>query len=112
VDALLRHCPRLRSLNLGTYLSTRDLGETANELGGDVPAMKRLLQEHGTLELLDISNGGLSLAGGRELVAALRPRQSIHGVGGHALQHSHLERRLLKHPDCVLHIDSIYRGRA
>lgn len=112
VEALLGHCPRLRSLNLGTYLSTRDLGETANELGGDVPAMKRLLREHSTLELLDISNCGLSVAGGRELVGALGPRQSIHGVGGHALQHSHLERRLLKHPECVLHIDSIYRGRA
>jgi Ran GTPase-activating protein (RanGAP) involved in mRNA processing and transport len=112
VDALLGHCPRLRSLNLGTYLSTRDLGETANELAGDVAAMKRLLQEHGSLELLDISTCGLSVAGGRELVGALGPRQSLHGVGGHALQHSHLERRLLKHPECVLHIDSIYRGRA
>jgi diketogulonate reductase-like aldo/keto reductase/Ran GTPase-activating protein (RanGAP) involved in mRNA processing and transport len=112
VDALLQHCPRLRSLNLGTYLSTRDLGETANELGGDVPAMKRLLQEHGTLELLDISTCGLSTGGGRALVEVLGPRQSLHGVGGHALQHSHLERRLLKHPECVLHIDSIYRGRA
>ena len=112
VDALLEHCPRLRSLNLGTYLSTRDLGETANELAGDVPAMKRLLQEHRALELLDISTCGLTEAGGRELVGALGPRQSIHGVGGHALQHSHLERRLLKHPGHVLHIDSIYRGRA
>lgn len=112
VDALLRRCPRLRSLNLGTYLSTRDLGETANELAGDVPAMKRLLQEHRSLELLDISTCGLSATGGQDLVDVLGPRQSLHGVGGHALQHSHLERRLLKHPECVLHIDSIYRGRA
>ena len=112
VDALLQHCPALRSLNLGTYLSTRDLGENANTLGDDVPAMKRLLQEHNALGLLDISNCGLSEAGKREIVGVLGSRQSIHGVGGHALQHSHLERRFLKHPECVLHIDSIYRGRA
>jgi hypothetical protein len=74
--------------------------------------MKRLLQEHGSLELLDSSTCGLSRAEGQELVGELGPRQSIHGVGGQALQHSQLERRLLEHPACVLHIDSIYRGRA
>ena len=34
--ALVRHCAKLRSLDLGTYLSTRDLGEKTNRLDPDV----------------------------------------------------------------------------
>jgi hypothetical protein len=48
----------------------------------------------------------------RCLVAACGERQSLHGVRGHAMHHTERERRFLKHPKRVLHIDSIYRGRA
>jgi hypothetical protein len=112
VGPLLRHCPKLRSLDLGTYLSTRDLGEKANLLGPDVSALVQLLREHPALELLDVAICGLPQPALDELVAACGERQSIHGVGGQALHHSERARRFLKHPECVLHIDSIYRGRA
>jgi len=112
VRALLRHCPKLRSLDLGTYLSTRDLGERANLLGPDVSALVQLLREHPALELLDVSICGLSQPALDELVAACGDQQSVHGVGGQALHHSERARRFLKHPERVLHIDSIYRGRA
>jgi NLR family CARD domain-containing protein 3 len=112
VNALLGHCPSLRSLNLGTYLSTRDLGEKTNHLEPDVSALVRLLREHRSIELLDVSICGLPQASIDELVAACGERQSLHGVGGHAVHHTERERRFLKHPERVLHIDSIYRGRA
>lgn len=112
VGALLEHCPKLRSLNLGTYLSTRDLGEKTNLLRPDVSELVRLLREHPTLELLDVSICGLPQTSIDELVAACSDRQSLHGVGGHAVHHTERERRFLKHPERVLHIDSIYRGRA
>jgi len=112
VRALISHCPKLRSLNLGTYLSTRDLGEKTNLLQPDVSALVRLLREHPQLELLDVSICGLPQTSIDELVAACSEHQSLHGVGGHALHHTERERRFLKHPERVLHIDSIYRGRA
>jgi diketogulonate reductase-like aldo/keto reductase len=112
VETLIAHCPKLRSLNLGTYLSTRDLGEKTNLLRPDVGALVRLLREHPSLELLDVSICGLVQLSIDELVAACGPQQSLHGAGGQALNHSERERRFLKHPERVLHIDSIYRGRA
>ncbi len=112
VGALLRYCPKLRSVNLGTYLSTRDMGEKTNALGADVSALVRLLREHATLELLDVSICGLPPAAIAELVAACSEHQSLHGVGGRATHHTERQRRFAKHPERVLHIDSIYRGRA
>src|SRR5262249_17790815 len=58
-DALILRCPKLRSLDLGTYLSTRDLGEKANVLDPDVTPLVRLLRDHPALELLDVSICGL-----------------------------------------------------
>jgi Ran GTPase-activating protein (RanGAP) involved in mRNA processing and transport len=111
VNALLQYCPNLASLDLGTYLSTRDLGEKANLLQPDVRALARLLREHPALELLDVSICGLPQQAIDELVAACGNHQSLHGVGGHAFHHTERDRRFLKHPERVLHIDSIYRGR-
>ncbi|APR79946.1 oxidoreductase of aldo/keto reductase family, subgroup 1 [Minicystis rosea] len=111
-SALLRHCEKLRSLDLGTYLSTRDLGEKTNRLDSDVTALERLLHEHPALELLDVSICGLPTSSLDRLVAACGEHQSLHGVRGHAVHHTERERRFLKHPKRVLHIDSIYRGRA
>jgi Ran GTPase-activating protein (RanGAP) involved in mRNA processing and transport len=112
VQALVVHCPKLRALDLGTYLSTRDMGEAANRLAPDVTPLARLLHEHPTLELLDVALCGLPAESLERLVDALGPRQSLHGVGGsRAFHHTERERRFLKHPKRVLHIDSIYRGR-
>jgi len=111
-SALVRRCAKLRSLNLGTYLSTRDLGEKANRLAPDVAALERLLREHPALELLDVSICGLPASSADRLVAACGEHQSLHGVRGQATHHTERERRFLKHPRRVLHIDSIYRGRA
>lgn len=110
-DALVRHCPKLRSLNLGTHLSTRDMGERTNVLDADVSALVRLLREHPALELLDVSICGLPPFAVAELVQACGAHQSLHGVSGRAFRHTDRERRFLKHPPRVLHIDSIYRGR-
>ncbi len=116
VDALLTYCPRLRSLDLGTYRSTRDLGETPNDLGADVPALKRLLAKP-SLELLDLSICGLTEEAGQDLVAAIvgsgesTGGASVQGIP-HGFSRSAQERRFLKHDRRVLHIDSIYRGRA
>jgi diketogulonate reductase-like aldo/keto reductase len=113
VGALIAHCPKLRSLDLGTYLSTRDMGEAANQLDPDVTPLERLLREHSAIELLDVSLCGLPADSLDRLVDALGPRQSLHGVGGsRAFHHTERERRFLKHPKRVVHIDSIYRGRA
>ncbi len=111
-SALVLHCKKLRSLDLGTYLSTRDLGEKTNQLAPDVTALERLLCEHPALELLDVSICGLPAGSIDRLVAACGAHQSLHGVRGHAMHHTERERRFLKHPERVLHIDSIYRGRA
>jgi diketogulonate reductase-like aldo/keto reductase len=111
-DALIRRCTKLRSLDLGTYLSTRDLGEKANVLDADVSPLVRLLREHPALELLDVSICGLPASSLERLVAACGEHQSLHGVRGHAFHHTERERRFLKHPERVVHIDSIYRGRA
>ena len=111
-SALIRHCPKLRSLDLGTYLSTRDLGEKTNQLDSNVTELERLLREHPALELLDVSICGLPASAIDALVAACGDHQSIHGVRGLAMHHTERERRFLKHPRRVLHIDSIYRGRA
>gem|GEM_PF-749337 len=117
VDALLAHCPRLRSLDLGTYRSTRDLGETPNDLAADVPALRRLLAKP-SLELLDLSICGLTDEDGEALVADLvgkgdspTLRPSVQGIA-YGDSKSAQERRFLKHDARVLHIDSIYRGRA
>ncbi|MCA9643461.1 MAG: aldo/keto reductase [Polyangiaceae bacterium] len=112
VAALIEHCPKLKSFDLGTYLSTRDLEEQANLLRADVSPLVTLLEQHPALELLDVSLCGLPESALERLVDALGPHQSLHGVGSHAFNHSERERRLLKHPQRVLHIDSIYRGRA
>jgi diketogulonate reductase-like aldo/keto reductase len=109
--ALSEHCPKLRSLDLGTYLSTRDMGEKQNRLHPDVSPLVRLLGEHPALELLDVSLCDLPPEALGRLVDSLGPRQSLHGAGGHAFRHSERERRFLKHPRRVVHIDSIYRGR-
>lgn len=109
--ALVRHCPKLRSLDLGTYLSTRDLGEQANQLDEDVGPLALLLQTHPALELLDVALCGLPAASAAHLLANLGAHQSIHGVGAAALRHDDRARRFLKHPRRVVHIDSIYRGR-
>lgn len=112
VQSLVVHCPKLRALDLGTYLSTRDMGEAANRLDPDVTPLERLLREHPTLELLDVAICGLPAESLERLVDARGPRQSLHGVGGsRAFHHTERERRFLKHPKRVLHIDSIYRGR-
>lgn len=111
-SALIRRCAKLRSLDLGTYLSTRDLGEKPNRLHPDVTELERLLREHPALELLDVSICGLPASSVDRLVAACGEHQSLHGVRGHAVHHTERERRFLKHPKRVLHIDSIYRGRA
>lgn len=111
-DALVTHCKKLRALDLGTYLSTRDMGEAANVLDPDVTPLVRLLREHPAIELLDVGICGLPPESLDRLVSALGPRQSLHGVGGNrAFHHTERERRFLKHPKRVLHIDSIYRGR-
>lgn len=112
VDALLAHCPRLCSLDLGTYKSTRDLGEQANQLSPDVAALVRLMTEHPSIELLNTAKCGLPSESIDRLVAALGPEQSLEGVGTWAVGRPHHERRFLKHPRRVVHIDSIYRGRA
>jgi diketogulonate reductase-like aldo/keto reductase len=111
-SALIRNCVRLRSLDLGTYLSTRDLSEKTNRLDSDVTELERLLREHPALELLDVSICGLPAISIDHLVAACGEHQSLHGVRGRAVHHTERERRFLKHPKRVLHIDSIYRGRA
>jgi diketogulonate reductase-like aldo/keto reductase len=112
VQALIVHCPKLLALDLGTYLSTRDMGEAANHLDPDVTPLERLLRVHPTLELLDVAICGQPAESLDRLVDALGPRQSLHGVGGsRAFHHTERERRFLKHPKRVLHIDSIYRGR-
>jgi Ran GTPase-activating protein (RanGAP) involved in mRNA processing and transport len=112
VHALIEHCPKLRSFDLGTYLSTRDIGEKANLLHPNVTPLAWLLREHPALELLDVSRCGLAQDATDRLAAELRPHQSLHGAGRQALRHTERERRFLKHPKRVLHIDSIYRGRA
>lgn len=112
VDALISHCPSLCSLDLGTYRSTRDMGEKANQLDADVSPLVRLLRNHPSLKLLDTTICGLPDASIERLVEALGSDQSLEGVGNHALRHSHSERRFLKQPKRVVHIDSIYRGRA
>lgn len=112
VGALVAHCPKLRSLDLGTYLSTRDMGEAANHLAADVTPLECLLREHPAIELLDVSLCSLPADSLDRLVNALGSRQSLHGVGGsRAFHHTERERRFLKHPKRVVHIDSIYRGR-
>ncbi len=112
VAALITHCPKLRALDLGTYLSTRDMGEAKNHLDPDVTPLERLLREHGAMELLDVGLCGLPADSLDRLVDTLSPRQSLHGVGGsRAFHHTERERRFLKHPKRVVHIDSIYRGR-
>jgi diketogulonate reductase-like aldo/keto reductase len=111
-SALVRHCGKLRSLDLGTYLSTRDMGEETNRLDPDVTELSRLLCDHPALELLDVSICGLPTGSIDELVAACGEHQSLHGARGHAMHHTERERRFLKHPNRVLHVDSIYRGRA
>lgn len=112
VDALLGACPALVHLDLGTYKSTRDMGERANRLDPDVTPLVRLLSRHPSLRLLNAANAGLPEASVARLVAALGPDQSLEGVGAHALRHGHTTRRLLRQPKRVLHIDSVYRGRA
>lgn len=111
-SALVRRCHRLRSLDLGTYLSTRDLGEKTNRLHPDVAPLEALLREHPALELLDVTICGLPATSIDRLVGACGEHQSLHGVRGHAMHHTERQRRFLKHPERVLHIDSIYRGRA
>lgn len=111
VDALIRQCPKLGFLDLGTYKSTRHMGEKANVLD-DVDALRRLLVEHPSLKVLDVSLCGLATSSVGALVEELRPDQSLEGVGTHALGHSHRERRRIKQPASVVHIDSIYRGRS
>lgn len=109
--ALIRECPQLGFLDLGTYKSTRAMGERANVLS-DVDALRQLLVEHPSLQVLDVSLCGLAESHVDALVRALRPHQSLEGVGNQALHHSHDERRRIKQPASVVHIDSIYRGRA
>jgi hypothetical protein len=70
------------------------------------------LREHPALELLDVSICGLPQSSIQRLIEALGSQQSLHGVGAHAFHHHERERRFLKHPQRVVHIDSIYRGRA
>ena len=111
VDALIASCPKLAMLDLGTYLSTRDLGEKANALDPDVDELVRLLQQHPTLELLGVFRCGLPEESLARLVDALGPRQSLDGAGKRGLRHTRAERRFLKHPPRVVHIDSVYRGR-
>ncbi|MEM7675801.1 MAG: hypothetical protein AAF449_07335, partial [Myxococcota bacterium] len=112
VDALIVACPRLRALDLGTYLSTRDLGEEANRLEGDALALQRLLREHPSINLLDVTNCSFTEASLDALFDALGEHQSLEGAGSRGYRHGKLERRLMKHPPRVLHIDSIYRGKA
>lgn len=111
VDALICDCPELGFLDLGTYKSTRTMGEKANVLG-DVSALRRLLVEHPSLKVLDVSLCGLPKSSIDALVRERRPHQSLEGIGNDALGHSHNERRRIKQPASVVHIDSIYRGRA
>lgn len=112
VDALCESCPELIYLCLGTYKATRDLGERANALDPDVAPLVRLLREHPSVRLLDVSLTGLPEESVDRLVEGLSSDQSLEGVGDRALHHSHDERRVIRHPARVVHIDSVYRGRA
>lgn len=84
----------------------------ANRLDPDVNEFERLLREHPALELLDVSICGLPTNSLDRPVAACGKHQSLHGVRGNAVHHTERERRFLKQAKRVVHIDSIYRGRA
>ena len=111
VEALIKHCPLLQCLDLGTYKSTRDMGEKPNILRPDVSDLVYLLKNHRSLQLLDVTICDLPEASIKRLVENLGHNQSLEGIGRHALKHTHNERRYLRHPRRVFHIDSIYRGR-
>lgn len=111
VDTLIEACPALICLDLGTYRSTRDMGEQANLLDPDVAPLLRLLSEHPSLALLDVTLCGLPEASLERLVEGRRDGQSVEGIGRRALEHDHDTRRRLRHAPRVVDIDSVYRGR-
>ncbi len=104
-------CPKLKSLDLGCYKSTGDLGEHPGNFYDDevVPDLKRLITESAVKYLSTIKckispEGLLSLPRLDTISFDL-------GVGPWHHVHDKGTLRFIKQPKRVVHIDSIYRGK-
>ena len=104
-------CTQLKALNLGFYKSAEDLGEIAGNFYDDqiLPDLENLLLNHPSLEYLNLSRSKISKEG--LLTLPRLPHLSI-DFGSLEAHHVHDkdQRRLLKQPKRVVHIDSIYRN--
>jgi hypothetical protein len=113
VDALLEHCPKLKALCLGSYKSTKALSEICNAFDEEALApLKRLLQNHKSLQLINLSFCGLNERQMLDLIeTSLGEHQSLEGAASdYGVRHSKEQRRVWLHGENVVHIDSVYRG--
>ena len=105
-------CPKLRSLDLGCYKSTGDLGEHPGNFYDDtvLSDLVRLLESSSSLKYLNTVNCKISAEGLLSLPRV--PWISLDlGVGPWHHVHEPGILRTIKQPKRVIHIDSIYRGK-
>lgn len=105
-------CSKLKSLDLGCYKSTCDLGEHPGNFYDDavVPDLKRLITESTALKYLSTTKCKISVEG----LLSLPRLDTISfdlGVGPWHHVHDKETLRAIKQPKRVVHIDSIYRGK-
>jgi Ran GTPase-activating protein (RanGAP) involved in mRNA processing and transport len=105
-------CPKLRSLDLGCYKSTGDLGEHPGNFYDDTVILDliRLLETSPSLKYLSTMNCKISAEG---LASLPRVPWISFDLGSGPWHHVHEPGvlRTIKQPKRVVHIDSIYRGK-
>jgi diketogulonate reductase-like aldo/keto reductase len=105
-------CPKLQSLDVGSYKSTRDLGEHPGNFFDDesFDSLHKLLTHSKFLRYLNTTKCKMSL---EKLLALPRlPHISMDlGVGPWHHMHDPKTLRFIKQPKRVVDIDSIYRGK-
>lgn len=136
VAFVLQCLPRLKVLDVGCYKSTFDMGEQPNAFTDPEPFV-RLLSTHMKLRHLDVTMNAMRDRDAELIVEAARARDhlvcgvnvycsTMNGVGGdtgdtgtaatspklsYEAYPSKTYQKTLKHPKCVVHIDSIYRNK-
>lgn len=119
VDCMLE-CKSLVILDVGCYKSTFDMGERPNYFTNVLPWI-RLMTEHQTLKILDLSMNSMAPSDINVLLSVARRLPWINvyaapakGQRDHFSHESFKDKRIqkfIKHPKCVVNIDSMYRNK-
>jgi Leucine-rich repeat (LRR) protein len=114
-------CEKLMILDIGCYKSTFDMEERVNVFCNPLPWIWLLSAKHAALKMLDLNMNNITEDDLNTLLSVARLNRGVnvytapvHGRRDHFVVEpikDKTAKKLIKHPKCVLNIDSMYRNK-